>query len=1126
MKFGRLLLIIFLTGVIDVSSDAQQWMPQAEGLLPEGYAIYGFSAVDESTVWAVANLEEATMAPPIPSDHLIKVLKVNGNSGRWTVVDVEESMGRVSWDIQAVDENTAWLTTQDYSSGLGRVLYKTEDGGETWEEVLNHRAGGVFVRLLSGQHIYCQNNKYVAWSEDGGENWVYDTLDAYAEGEFNLLTSGSNMAAAVGDTVWVGTSKGRVCRATGYGEHIELIDIGQGEDSEIYTLAFNDHLNGMLQAWTPDGGAQLFKTTDGGGTWQPAAAQLPDNSDTYNISAIPDRPGTFVLLTDGYSTSFTNAVNSFLTTDFGATLKPLPSMEGTSNAIQMISLEAGWGTAGVISGENASTFYRWDATTLFNRIYVNDDAIGIGDGFSWPNALTNLQEALAVAPEGAEIWVAEGTYPPAASDGSPTATFLIDKNIRMLGGFAGAELSAEERDPEANATILSGDLNGDDVEDNLTMNRGDNVWTVVTAGTNITEETVIDGFIISGGHANGSGANESPGKSGGGLHAMGHPAVSNCRFEQNYAAWRGGGAYFVNTDGLAIENNTFVHNKSVNIGGGLNVESGFLAPLSIRECTFTDNEAVRGGGLNLQNGVCTVEDCTFLFNITPQHGGGMRYDATAGRQSIELKGSYFEGNASSFGGGVFMEARSNNNSFSISDCQFTGNISNNLQPGWGQSGGGALITDWPNTENNSYLMRDCEFQRNTSTGYGGGLSPHINGNGSNLEFRNLTFLENSSDIGSGAMDVFSDFATSYATVLIDSCHFEQNTSDFIGGLAVYAGYEDAPSGEYRVTNSTFIANEGREGGALGLWSNEGATASFLIDNCTLDGNTASERGGGLLINPHSGDHHVTIKHSHIINNQSPDGGAIEAYLVMASAPFPENASCLIENSLIAGNSSSNAAISMELFPTLELVNTTVADNDGGGVELAGQSGLTLQNTILYNPNGAEFTDLFDDATVTSNGGNLIFDSSLDEWLNGTDKPSTDPLFDPDFHLMEGSPAIDAGVAYEGMPELDLAGNQRVQGYGVDIGAYESPFVSGANEALAEHPLYLAPNPASTFLQVTLPVSTSEAYLAQVMDAQGKLVAQEPVRNGKLLHVEGLPNGMYLMKVSVEGTVYTGRFVKQ
>jgi len=769
----------------------------------------------------------------------------------------------------------------------------------------------------------------------------------------------------------------------------------------------------------------------------------------------------------------------------------------------------------------------WNSTTIHAQfIYVNDDAAGANDGSSWENAYTNLQGALAAA-EGDQVWVAQGTYLPAAPGGSRSASFVLDKNLKLYGGFVGTESSLEERgNPADFPAILSGDLNGDDVESSFTANRGDNVMTVVTVNGNITSGTVIDGFVIKGGQANGTGANESPGKSGGGLHALGHPTVRNCRFEQNYAAFRGGGAYFVNTNGLVIENNRFEHNECGNLGGGLNVESESLALLAIRECTFTDNAAIRGGGLNIQNSECTVEDCTFLYNITPQHGGGMRYDATAGTQSIELKGSYFEGNISSFGGGLFFEARSDDNSFTISDCQFTGNISDNLQPGWGQAGGGASISDWPNTNNNFYSMSNCRFQENTSTAYGGGLIVFISGNSSNLEFQNLIFLENTSDIGSGAMDLTSDFSTSNSTTLIDSCHFERNTSDFIGGLAIYAGYEGAPSGEYRVTNSTFIANEGREGGALGLWSNEGATASFLVENCTLGGNIATERGGGILVNPHSGDHHVIIKRSYIINNQSPDGGAVEAYMVMANAPFPENASCLIENSLITGNSSDNAAISMELFPALELVNSTVAGNDGGGVELAGQSGLTLQNTILYNPNGTEFADLIDDATVTSNGGNLIGDGSLNEWLNSRDKASADPLFDADHHLMQGSPAIDEGVAYEGMPELDLAGNQRVQGNGVDIGAYESSFVSGGREALADAPLALAPNPAGAFLRVELPSTAQQPFHAQVMDAQGKLAAQAQLRNGGLLNVEGLPRGMYLVKASVDGVVYTGRFVKQ
>ncbi len=145
------------------------------------------------------------------------------------------------------------------------------------------------------------------------------------------------------------------------------------------------------------------------------------------------------------------------------------------------------------------------------RIYVDATATGANNGSSWADAFTGLQGALAAAGTGDEIWVAEGIYTPDVIGGSPAATFLIGKNLKLYGGFAGTESSLEERgNPADFPAILSGDLNGDDVESNFVTNRGDNVMTVVTIRGNITEEAVINGFTIQGGQANGSGDNSSP----------------------------------------------------------------------------------------------------------------------------------------------------------------------------------------------------------------------------------------------------------------------------------------------------------------------------------------------------------------------------------------------------------------------------------------------------------------------------------------------------------------------------------------------------------------------------------------------------------------------------------------
>ena len=1133
MKNKHLQLVLLFFCLYGISLNAQKWTPQAAGLLPAGYAIYGLSVVDENTAWAVADVDTVTYAPPIPSDHLIKVLKTTDGGQSWSVYDVEESMGRLSWDVQGLDGNTAWLTTQDYGSGLGRVLFKTEDGGETWEQKLFHRAGGVFVRLLSEQHIYCQNNRFVAWSEDGGNNWVYDTLAAYAPDEFNVLTSGSNMAAAVGDTVWVGTNKGRVCRATNYGQHIELFDTGQGTDAEIYCIAFTDHLNGLLQTWKPDGSVQLLRTADGGATWQLTTAQPPANGETYNISAVPGLRGVFLLVNDGYSSFMSNTVNSFYTTDFGESLIPMPSFAGTSNCIQLSSLRAGWATTALVADATTPTFYQWDGSDLYGRLFVNASATGAKTGLNWANAFTDLQDALTAASEGSEIWVAAGTYTPAGPGGSADATFLLEKNIQLLGGFAGNETDAAARDPEANPTILSGDLNGDDVVDDFAVNRGDNVTTVVMVTFGVTNAALIDGFTISGGQADGTGDNESPARSGGGLYSNGHPTVQHCVFHQNYAVHRGGGAYFDNVSGLVIENNRFEKNKAGSLGGGLHVDSGASSALEIKQCTFVDNDALRGAGLNIQNAIAKVEDCTFLSNFTTQHGGGLRYSGAIYGQSIEVIDSYFEGNQSSFGGGLRLETLADNNSFLVSGCQFVGNSVSPLEPGWGQAGGAVSLTIWPEKMNNSAVFENCQFMQNSSTSYVGGLQLLAGGKNSNLEFHNLQFLENASEVETGAMDLYFDYGGS-GTVLVDSCHFEHNISGNFGALSCYAGYEDPVDVDYTVSKSIFLSNEASEGGALGLWSEQSSSGNLVIENCIINGNIASQKGGGFLLLNHSPNYHTTFERSHIFNNQSQDGGAIKAYLLMENTPFPDGATCTIENSLITGNSSNNSAISMELFPHLILRNSTIADNQGGSVELANQSGLTLQNSILYNPGYLEFIDLTEDASITSYGGNLLSDNSLDAWLNNTDQPAADPLLDGNFQLTQNSPAVDAGLAYEEMPELDLAGNSRLQGSCIDIGAYESVFdtgndckvVTSTHEALAEQPLGLFPNPASSFLKVDLPVASSQPFHLQVLDAQGKVLSRQMISSGDMLAVEALPAGMYWIKTVVDGIVYTGKFVKR
>jgi len=132
------------------------------------------------------------------------------------------------------------------------------------------------------------------------------------------------------------------------------------------------------------------------------------------------------------------------------------------------------------------------ATAAADVIYVDADAAG-GDGTSWGTAYKYLQDALYKPPTGGDqIWVAEGTYKPdqggGQTPGSRTATFQLINGVAIYGGFAGIETTLEQRDWTSNVTILSGDLNGDDVG---FTNNGENSYHVVT-GSGTDANAVLD----------------------------------------------------------------------------------------------------------------------------------------------------------------------------------------------------------------------------------------------------------------------------------------------------------------------------------------------------------------------------------------------------------------------------------------------------------------------------------------------------------------------------------------------------------------------------------------------------------------------------------------------------------
>ena len=142
------------------------------------------------------------------------------------------------------------------------------------------------------------------------------------------------------------------------------------------------------------------------------------------------------------------------------------------------------------------------------QIYVDASATGANDGSSWEDAYTDLQAALDVAAENAEIRVASGTYKPTAApddstDDNRNKAFHFNKNLVLKGSYN----PTTNAQVFANPSILSGDFNDDDVITgsgstlSITGNSENAYHVLITA--DLTTEAVIEGFLITGGHANG-----------------------------------------------------------------------------------------------------------------------------------------------------------------------------------------------------------------------------------------------------------------------------------------------------------------------------------------------------------------------------------------------------------------------------------------------------------------------------------------------------------------------------------------------------------------------------------------------------------------------------------------------
>lgn len=249
---------------------------------------------------------------------------------------------------------------------------------------------------------------------------------------------------------------------------------------------------------------------------------------------------------------------------------------------------------------------------------------GTGSGSGWAQA-ASLSAALANA-NCTEIWIKQGTYSQTAN----ARGFVIDRNLKLYGGFEGTEATLADRPSpvDASATVLDGQG-----ERRVLLVDG------TTVNGSITGETLIDGLSL----VNGRGSWDNIGDDdGGGMQCRARfsgtactPRINDVIFRDNQATY-GGGLYNNSIEGgnssPVLTGVTFSGNTASSWGGALFNEAhdgGSASPI-LTHVTFSGNSArfyggaVGSGGIDGGEAKPVMTHVTFIAN-SAEWGGGAIY---------------------------------------------------------------------------------------------------------------------------------------------------------------------------------------------------------------------------------------------------------------------------------------------------------------------------------------------------------------------------------------------------------------------------------------------------------------------------------------------------------------------
>ena len=390
--------------------------------------------------------------------------------------------------------------------------------------------------------------------------------------------------------------------------------------------------------------------------------------------------------------------------------------------------------------------------------------------------------------------------------------------------------------------------------------------------------------------------------------------VGNSTFANNTAT-SNGGVIFNYGIGFVVGNSTFVNNSAADGAGAiLNGGRGFV----VGNSTFANNTATSKGGAIYNYGIGFVVGNSTFANNTAEDAGAVYNE---GDNSVVGNSTFVNNTATSIGGAII-----NNGKLVVDNSAFEDNAANYY---------GGAIFNWDDLQvtnsafdGNDILVRNIRAMDNVDHG-GAAIYNWKNGK---LDISKSNFTNNIKNYKNGNLLVGAVATIGDAT--ISDSYFVNNSGRWGGALSVMGGESSSATNFIDIDGTKFVNNSALYGGAMFVWG-----SNYSISNSVFDNNSAfgkgnmtpnNNNGGALVVTQGNIPISGTIINSNFTNNKAQYGGAAwinEGTVDISNSNFINNTATVEAGAI--GFEPAYTKITATVYATNFINNT--AGVDGGAI---------------------------------------------------------------------------------------------------------------------------------------------------------------------------------------------------